>query len=368
MAGLFVRTIGRLNHVNTGMDVNHIETFTGDLTGYENRTAFLNTLIERVREIPGVISCAISAMGVLREHGMFANVAPAGQRMTQADFLNSAASDVSPGYFETMGMHISEGRGFTVGDVPKQKSPIMAVVNETFVRQFFPGTDPVDKFFGIGTSGVAKAQYEIVGVVSDAKDRSLREAIRPMFYAAQTNFEGFVLYVRARVRPEAIIQPVRKVWRSAGPGVPFLEIDGLDQEARETTADERLTAALTSLFGVVAALLAGVGIYGLLAYIVTERRREISIRMALGARPWHVAKLVGGQTLTMMLGGVAAGLALALITARGIRSLLYGISSQDPKSMAMAILFVALTVALATLFPLLRAIRTEPAETLRQEN
>jgi predicted permease len=370
IAGLFVRTIRQLNRVKTGMDVDHIETFTGDLTGYRDSAAFLETLTERIRQMPGVVSCATSSMGVLREHGMFTSVAPAGQRMTQAGFLNSAAHSVSPDYFKAMGIRILEGRGFLASDVPKpkQKGPVMAVVNETFARRFFPNIDDVGKFFGTGTAGIAKAQYEIVGIVSDAKDRSLREPILPTFYTAQTTFENFVLYVRTRIRPEAIIEPVRKVWQSLGPGVPFLEVDTLAREARETTADERLTAALTSLFGAIAAMLAGIGIYGLLAYVVTERRREIGIRMALGARPRHVAQLIGGQTLFVAGIGVAAGVGLALIAAPALRSLVYGISPEDPKSLAAAILFVTATVALATVFPVIRAIRTEPAQTLRQEN
>jgi predicted permease len=369
IAGLFVRTIRQLDAVNSGMDIYHIATFTGNLTGYQNGAAFLQTLTEQVREIPGVISCAISETGVMREHGMFANVAPAGQRMTQADFMDAAISIVSPGYFNAMGIRILEGRDFIAGDVPKakQKSPVLAVVNEAFAQRFFPHTDPVGKFFGSGTSGIAKAQYDIVGVVSDAKDRSLREPIPPTVYWAQTNFDDFVLYVRAHVRPEAVIGPVRKIWRSVGPGVPFLEVDTLAEEVHQTTANERLTAALTSLFGGVAALLAGIGIYGLLAYVVTQRRREIGIRMALGARPRHIAKLIGGQTLITMAVGAAAGLGCALIAGPGIRSLLYGISPEDPKSLAAAIFFVALTAALATLFPILRAIRTEPAQTLREE-
>lgn len=370
IAGLFVRTLRQLERVNSGMDVAHITTFTGNLGGYKNGAAFLKTLTERVREIPGVSSCAISRMGVMREHGTFTSMAPAGQRMTQADFLDSAVSQVSPGYFETMGMHVLEGRGFIAGDVPKQKQqgPALAIVNEAFALRFFPNADPVGKFFGLGTSGVAKPQYEIIGVVSDAKDRSLRETIPPMFYTAQTTFGDFVLYVRTRMRPETIIEPVRKVWRSSGPGVPFLEVDTLAHEVRQTTANERLTAAVASLFGAIAALLAGIGIYGLLAYVVTQRRREIGIRMALGARPWHIAALIGGQTVIMMAIGVAAGLGCALIAGSGTRSLLYGISPDDPQSLAAAIFFVALTAVLATLFPVLRAIRTEPAQTLREEN
>lgn len=370
MAGLFVRTLQRLDRVNSGMDVDHIATFTGNLAGYKNREAFLRTLTERVRDIPGVISCAVSALGVMRELGAFTSVAPAGQRMTQADFLDAATNSVSPSYFETMGMRVLEGRGFIISDVPKpkRKVPVTAVVNETFARRFFPNTDPVGKFFGVGTSGVAKEQYEIIGLVSDAKDRSLREPIPPMLYTARTEFDNFVLYVRTHMRPEAVIGPVRHMWRSTGPGVPFLEVDTLAQEARQTTADERMTAALTSLFGGLAVLLAGIGIYGLLAYVVTQRRREIGIRMALGARPRHIAELIGSQTLVMMAVGVTIGLGLALMVAPAIRSLLYGISPEDPKSLAAAALLVAITTALATLLPVIRAIRTEPAQTLREEN
>jgi putative ABC transport system permease protein len=150
--------------------------------------------------------------------------------------------------------------------------------------------------------------------------------------------------------------------------VPFLEVDTLAQEVRQTTADERLTAALTSLFGGIAALLAGIGIYGLLAYVVAQRQREIGIRMALGARPSDIAKLIGGQTLIMTAAGAAVDLGFALLAVRAVRSLLHGVSPQDPKSLDAAIFLVVLTAALATLFPVLRAVHTEPTQTLRQEN
>jgi predicted permease len=370
LAGLFVRTFQRLQEVNPGIDVDHIATFTGDLTGYSGGSAFLKTLTERVREIPGVVSAAISSMGVMRKHGMFFTVAPAGQTITRADFLNAATNGVSPGYFQTMGMRILFGRSFLPSDVPPAKpvSPVMAVVNQTFARRFFPDANPVGKLFGTGIMGVAKGDFEIIGVVSDAKYRSLREPIFPTVYSAQNQFDTFVLNVRTHTRSEAIIEPVRKVWQAIGPVVPFLEVDTLAQEVDQTTANERLTAILASLFGAVAALLAGVGIYGLLAYVVTERRREIGIRMALGARPVDIGKLIAVQTAAMVAVGSILGLAAALIVGPGIRSLLYGISPQDPKSLVLAVLFVALTAAVATVFPAARAMRTQPSETLRCEH
>jgi predicted permease len=370
LAGLFVRTFQQLQRVNPGIDVEHIATFTGDLTGYSGGPALLKTLTERAREIPGVVSAGISSMGVMREHGEFSSVAPAGQRLTSANFLDTAVNDVSPDYFESMGMHILFGRGFVPSDVPGPKpvTPLMAVVNQAFAQRFFPNTNPVGKRFGWGTTGIAKGDFEIVGVVSDAKDRSLREPMLPIFYTSNTRFDEFVLNVRTHIRSEAIIEPVRKVWESVGRGVPFLEVDTMAQEVDQTTATERLTATLASLFGAVAALLAGVGIYGLLAYVVTERRREIGIRMALGARPVNIAKLIAVQTLAMAAVGIILGVGAALMVGPAIRSLLYGISPQDPKSLVLATLFVALVAAIATVFPGVRAIRTQPSETLRCEH
>jgi predicted permease len=370
LAGLFVRTFQQLREVNPGIDVDHIATFTGNLTGYSGGPAFLKTLTERVRQIPDVILAAVSSFGVMREHGEFATVEPAGQLITRADFLNVALNDVSPGYFKTMGMRVLFGRGLVPSDVPagRAASPTMALVNQKFARRFFPDTNPVGKLFGWGTVGIAKGDFEIVGIVSDARYRSLREPIFPMVYTAKTQFKTFVLNVRTHESSQAIIEPVCKVWQSLGPGAPFLEVDTLAQEVDQTTASERVTATLALLFGAVAALLAGVGIYGLLACLVTERQREIGIRMALGARPVDIGKLIALQTVAMTATGIILGLAGALIAGPAIRFLLYGISPQDPKSLFFAILFVALTAGVATLFPVLRAIRSEPSETLRQEN
>jgi hypothetical protein len=277
---------------------------------------------------------------------------------------------VSPEYFDTMGMHILAGRDFIPDDAPgpKQAGPLMAVVNQAFAERFFPDTSPVGKQFGPdGLEGVAHGKYEIIGVVSDAKYRSLREPIIPTFYTLATNLSQLVLNVRTRMRPDAIIEPVRKALASISPTLPFLEVHTLAEEVDDSIASERLTAALASLFGAIAALLVGAGIYGLLAYVVTERRREIGIRMALGAQPVHIGKLIAGQTLAMTAVGVAMGLTGALIAGPGIRSLLYGISPQDPKSLVAATIFMALTAAVATILPAVRATGVDPIVALRHE-
>jgi ABC-type antimicrobial peptide transport system permease subunit len=169
------------------------------------------------------------------------------------------------------------------------------------------------------------------------------------------------LNVRTRVQPEAIVQPVQRL----APELPFLEVDTLANEVAETTAPERTTAVLASLFGVVAAFLAGIGTFGLLSYAVRQRRREIGIRMALGARAGNVATLVARETLVMTVSGVIVGAAAAIPAASAMRSLLYGMSPNDPFSFAAAGLFVTLVAAIATVAPVLSATRVQPAEALR---
>ena len=371
IASLFVRTFQQLQRVDPGFDRDHIATFTLNLNGYAGKTAvFLNTFTERVRAIPGVVSVGVSSMGVMRGTGTAMTVAPAGQRITPADFLNTSTNSVSPEYFNTMGMHILAGRDFIPRDVPEPKhvGRVMVVVNQAFAQRFFPNTQPLGKLFGRGVAGeVASEMYEIIGVVSDAKYRSLRAPVVPTFYTCETDFDQFVLNVRTRTRPEAIIAPVRKTLASLDPGLPFLEVHTLTEEADISMAGERITAALASLFGGIAALLVGVGIYGLLAYVVTQRRREIGIRMALGAQPSQIGKLIARQTLVMTAAGIIAGLGAAFAAGHAIRSLLYGISPQDPKSLIAAVIFVGLTAAAGTIFPAVRATRVDPMVALRYE-
>jgi len=209
--------------------------------------------------------------------------------------------------------------------------------------------------------------FEIVSVASDAKYRSMREPMMPAVYQFSSEFESFVLHVRTRGRPESTIQPVRQALAALDPALPFVEISTLAEEVDASTAAERLTAALASLFATIAASLTAVGLYGLLAYVVAQRRREIGIRMALGARTADIGILVGRQTLAMVAGGIVVGLAVAVASAQWMRSLLYGVTPSDPRSLGAAALFVALVAAVAVAIPLARATHVEPAAALRQE-
>jgi len=371
-AGLLIRTFAQLHGLDAGFDRDHVVTFTAapSLSGYTapQEQALVAALSGRVHEIPGVDSVAFASRAVMRGRGIGMTVALAGQQPSTADFLTTNLNAVSPDYFATMGMRVVSGRDFTRLDDPRAK-PGNVIVNQAFVRRFCPNIDPLGQRFGAGPpERVVTPMFEIVGVVSDAKYRSMREPMMPTVYQFSSEFDSFVLHVRTRGRPESIIQPVRQALTALDPALPFVEISTLAEDVDASTAGERLTAAFASLFATIAVSLTAVGLYGLLAYVVAQRRREIGIRMALGAQTVDIGILVGRQTLAMVVGGIVVGLAAAVASAQWMRSLLYGVTPSDPRSLVAAGVFVALVAAVAVAVPLARATHIEPAVALRQEN
>jgi predicted permease len=363
-AGLLVRSFRHLRGMDPGFDADHVVTFSAypSLSGYtdEQCDKLRLALLARVRALPGVVSAASSSRAVMRGSGVKMTVRPEGQPIVPSDFLNTSGNTVSPEYFETMGMRILKGRGFQESD--RNVKPVRAIVNQTFARQFFAGIDPIGRriWNGFGSA------WEIVGVVNDAKYRSLREPMTPILYDLGSD-DVFVLCVRTRMPPDAIIQPVRRELAALDPALPFTEIHTLAAEVDASAAAERLTATLASLFGLLAALLAALGIYGSISYAVVQRRREIGIRMAIGAHRADVVRIVSRHSLVLVGAGVAAGLAAAWEAAPVIQSVLYGVAPTDGISLAAAAAFVLLVSALATAIPALRATRVEPALALRDQ-
>jgi predicted permease len=368
-AGLLARTFEQLRRVDPGFDAGHLITFTTvpSLTGYtvEQARSLHLALTDKVRQLPGVLSVSIASRGLMRGSGIKSTVTVAGQQPMPGDFLNTSINSVTPGYFETMGMRIVAGRDLTPADDPIERRPHNVVVNQAFARHFFSGLDPLGRRFGQGT-----IVNEIVGVVSDAKYRSLREPMTPTLYNIwrdQDN-QSMQLEVRTRARPQSIIDQVRETLAALDPALPFTEIETMSDEVDASAAGERLTATLASLFGALAALLAAIGIYGLLAYAVAQRRREIGIRMALGARPADIGEMIGFEALAMVAAGVSLGIAAAAIVAPLVKSLLYGVAPSDYVSLGSAAVFVTAIAAAATAIPLLDATRIDPSSALRQEN
>jgi len=372
-ASLLVKTFERMRSMNAGFDQAHIVTFTIDpgMKGYKPEPAKLlsRKLLEETRTLPGVVAAAIASHGLMHGTGLKGTFGVAGVPVTANDFLNSSMHFVTPGYFDALGMRVVTGRDFLWSDDNKEK-PQRVIVNLAFVRHFFPGENPLGRKFGNrGADGLGTPENEIVGVVSDAKYRSLREPVPPTIYRPVVDgFDAnFILHLRTRGDPAAAIAPVREALRRLAPDLPFVEVRTLRQEVETSLWQERLLAWLSALFGGLAAVLAGIGLYGALDFAVKARRREVGVRVALGASPLRVVRLLSRETLLLVAAGALAGIAVYAVSARWIRQVLYDVAPSDPKALGSALLFIALVAWLAVVFPLWRAARIDPASALRHE-
>ncbi len=372
-ASVLTETFHHMRGMNPGFDRDHIVTFTIDpgLKGYKPDAAKLlsQQLLEKARSLPGVVAAAIASRGVMRGTGVKATFAVAGMPLSRNDFLNSSVHQVTPGYFDAMGMRVLSGRDFSWSDDPKQK-PENVIVNEAFAQHFFPGRNALGGLFGYrGPNGLAVPQNRIVGVVSDAKYRSLREPVPPTVYAPVVNgFESeFILHLRTRSRPESFIAPVREVLRSLDPELPLIEVSTLRDDVEASLWQERLLASLGTIFSAFAALLAGLGLYGSLDFAVKSRTREVGVRVALGADPFRVVRLLSTETGLVLATGAVSGIVLYFASARWIRQVLYGVAPADPTALISALLFVVVVGAFAAALPIRRAVRIDPAAALRQE-
>ncbi|MGH9722108.1 MAG: ABC transporter permease [Bryobacteraceae bacterium] len=373
-AALLIKTLERMRAMDPGFDRDHVVTFTIDprMRGYKPERAerLSLDLLDRTRELPGMAAASIAGRALMRGTGVKATFGAEGTRISANDFLNTSVNQVMPGYFDTMGIRLVTGRNFIPSDDPRQK-PSKVIVNQAFARRFFPGADPIGKRFGpTGPSGLAVGSWEVIGVVTDAKYRSLREEIPPTLYGPAFRGFGygpFVLHVRTLQQPEAMIGPVRNVLRSLDPELPFVEVKTLREEVETSLWQERLLAALSSIFGAIAALLATIGLYGALDFAVKTRGREIGVRIALGAEPIRIARLLLREILLLVVGGVALGLGFYAMSARWIRQALYEVQTTDPAAIGSALVLVAVIAILAAAPPVCRAIRIDPATALRQE-
>jgi predicted permease len=370
---LLNETLERMRVMNPGFDRDHVVTFTLDpsLRGYtpEQSRALSKALLQKASAIPGAAAASVASRGLMRGTGVKATLAPAGSRITTNDLLGSSLNNVTPGYFETMGMHLLAGREFNWFDRDQTK-PRKVIVNQMFAKRYFPGSNPIGGRFGYaGSGGIARADNEIIGVVSDAKYRSLREPIPPTVYNPVVDgFDyGFILHVRTAQRPEAVVAPVREILRSLDPELPFIEERTLREEVEASLWQERLLATLAIIFGGIAALLASIGLYGALDYAVKSRTREIGVRMALGAQPARIIGLLSREVLLLVACGVALGLGAYAAVAVWIRRVLYDVHPWEPIAVISVLLLIGLVAVIAAAPATYRAVRIDPASALRLE-
>jgi predicted permease len=374
-AGLMERSLSTLRGVNTGFDRDRVVIFSIDprVRGYDSQQTWSlrQRLLDGARALPGIEAVAIANRALMRGIGLGNDAIFPGQKGD--GIINTSMNEVTTDYFGVMGIRLLEGRGFVETDRQDQGKPAHVIVNEAFVQRFLAGQNPIGRQFAASLS-VGKEfepQYEIIGVVNDTKYRSLREVPPPIFYTygfgPKAYADTFILHVRTSGDPRAITQPMRSLLQSIDPTVPFYQVATLSDEVDRSLWQERLLVALASSFGVFAMTLSAIGLYGILAYFVSARRREIGLRMALGAESDSVIWMVIRRAIPALGTGIIAGAALSWLASAWIRSLLYGVQPFDPWSSSSALgLLVAIGIGAAAA-PALRAVRVDPASVLRQE-
>jgi predicted permease len=315
----------------------------------------------------GVQTAGLANMAVLTGNEWDNSVTVEGYQARPGEEMGPHFNAVSPGYFEAMGIHILAGRDFTVKD--GFGAPLVAVVNARFAKRFFGDKVAVGRHFGRGSDPGTPTNIEIIGVVNDTRYESLRDPIPEQVFVsfAQNSNNAAWAYVRTIRDPDSAFRAVRAAIREMEPNLPLLNMKTLDTQLDESLVTERMIATLSSVFGALATLLALVGLYGVMAYMVTRRAREIGIRMALGARAASVVWLVMREVLVVVGAGVALGVPAALALSRLVESQLYGIQPNDPASIALATLLLAGVASLAGYLPARRAAASDPVRALRTE-
>ncbi|HEX8068864.1 MAG TPA: ABC transporter permease [Pyrinomonadaceae bacterium] len=373
-AGLLFRSFLRLQAVELGFRPQRLLTFRLTPAGANFRqdaqyAAFFDQVAERVKALPGV-----EAVGVINTlplmKGPTAGFRVEGRPLTTPDKWPSVNyRSVSPDYFRAVGVPVVQGRAPDAHD--NESAPLVVVVNQALARRDFPGEDPVGKRINLGGTRPdgQPIWFEIVGVVANVRNLELSAEPTPEMYTSylQDPFAGMSYVVRAAVEPESLTPAVREILRQVDRAQPVAEFREMDEIVAESAAQPRFNTLLLGLFAGVALLLAAAGIYGVMAYSVTQRTHEIGIRMALGARRGDVLRLVVGQGFRLALVGLALGLFCAYALTRVMSSLLYGVSATDPLTFAGGALLLAAVALLACYIPARRATDIDPLIALKYE-
>lgn len=342
------------------------------MNGYDVDRAlnFYHDLLRRLQNLPGVDSVSMADAGPLSHSTHTSNVSIEGYPAKDGEEMDSVVISVAAGYFRTLGTPLLSGREFDERD--GHTAPKAGVINDAFVRRFFGRQPPLGRHMSIG-AGVP-LDIVIAGVVSDVRNSSLRDPAKPTLYIPyEQSFEKSKqirrasFFVRTAGGLDALPAIIRRMVAQMDSTVPVFAMRTMEQQVEESVFTERLVAALSTAFGVLAMVLTAVGLYGVVAYLVTRRTTEIGVRMALGATRSNIARMVVGEVVLVLCAGCAAGLAGAWLAGRGLESQLFGIRGFDPVVFVTAPVVLALVALLAASLPALRASRIQPLEALRHE-
>jgi predicted permease len=382
-AGLFIRSLNGLMTIDLGFRRERLLTFAADptLVGYKGARAkqYAMDLLAKLRATPGVNAAGFARIGLLWRGAWGSSIAVEGYRPKEDEEIGARLNAVSPGYFEAMGIPLLRGRDFHEGDfrVPGQADQTdaadegyrVAIASESFVKRYIQG-EPIGRHIGFGPDPGTPTRIEIVGVVKDSTYTSPDEERQwqlyfPFLESADASSASF--YVRTAQDPESMLQAVRRVVQQIDPNVPPLVLRSMDVQLKRSLVNQRMVTGLSTVFSLLATLLAMVGLYAVMAYSVTRRTREIGVRMALGALALRVVWLIMREALTLIAIGVAVALPAAWWLGRYVQSELYGITATEPTTIGVAVLGLTLVAAVAGLIPAMRAARINPICALRHE-
>ena len=371
-AGLFIKSLNNVSRIDLGINVDHVATFgiSPDLNGYsaERSKQLFERLEDELAAQPGVTSVSAARVPALAGSNWGQNVTVEGFKSGPDTDTESRFNEVAPGYFQTMGIQFLAGRDFSRSD--RLGSPKVAIVNEAFARKFNLGRDAVGKHMALGGGSGVKLDREIVGLVKDAKYASVKDPVPPLFfipYRQDERIGSITFYVKAAGAPEPAIQTIQRVVPATDPNLPLENLRTMPQQVRESVFLDRLISTLSAGFAVLATLLAAVGLYGVLAYTVSQRTREIGLRIALGAAPGRVRGMVLRQVGIMTAIGGLVGLIAAVLAGRASKAILYQIEGYDPVVLIASVLLLALVALGAGFIPAHRASRVDPMRALRYE-
>jgi len=385
-AGLLTRSLRNLEHQDFGLVTANRYVFHFDPAGAGYTPATIGAANDRLERefstLPGVQSVGLALYSTLEGDNWGEGIYVEGRPAPAPDAQNNSSWDrVSPHFFETVGQPLVRGRGFT--DQDTATSRMVAVVNQAFVKKFFPTEDPIGRHFGTFDQKYA-ADYEIVGIVADAKYNNPRDPVRAMYFRPMTQWNTTVKersFITAETRslfPNSItlrfageaasLEPlVRRTLTNINPNFTVLDFNSLDYQVAGNFNGERLISRLTALFGLLALVLASVGLYGITAYSVARRTSEIGLRMALGANRGNVVALVLRAASFQVGLGLALGAPAALLAGRLMSSQLYGVKTYDPFTLVAAVVLLSASAAVAGFIPARRAASIEPMNALRTE-
>jgi predicted permease len=380
-AGLFVRSLRAAQRIDPGFAADELVSAPLNInllryTKVQGRE-FYQRAIERMERIPGVTSASVARIAVLTGGGRVTSItvegrADSGNRLTsEGGRLTTRPGDtafanvIGPGFFKTLGIALVKGRDFSNQDTDER--PLVAIVSETMARQFFPGEDPIGKRFSTGFSGPTGAWTEIVGIARDSKYAALAEAPTPVVYMplAQRHETGVTLYVRSSIPPALLVGDLRREIQAIEPNLPVPNIQTVHDTIATSLYAPRMGAVLISVFGGLALLLASLGVYGVLAFSISRRTRELGIRMALGADRRDVFALVIREGMWLVAVGLAIGLGAGLYASQSIRSFLVGVSERDLATFATVPAILAAVALMACYLPARRAMKVDPMAALR---